>query len=72
METNWILATERLPKFGERVLISTGTNYNTVKIATFDKMFYDYKEIWYCEGGSTFVDDFIVAWMPLPEPYKPE
>ena len=71
MGMNWIPVSERLPEFGERVLISTGTQHNTVKIATFDKMFYDYKGRWYCENGGTFVDGFIDAWMPLPEPYKP-
>ena len=72
MVTNWIPVSERLPEFGERVLISTGTQHNTVKIATFDKMFYDYKGRWYCENGGTFVDGFIDAWMPLPEPYSEE
>lgn len=70
MEMNWIPCSERLPKFGERVLISVGTQYKTVKIATFDKMFYDCEGKWYCENGGTFAGGFIVAWMPLPEPYK--
>lgn len=72
MQMNWIPVSERLPKFGERVLISTGTQYNTVKIATFDKMFYGYKGRWYCEDGGAFANSFIEAWMPLPEHYSEE
>ena len=58
--SQWIPCTERLPKVGEQVLLTVHeigwncTEYNRVIIGIYGD---NYK-------------DHILAWMPLPEPYK--
>ena len=55
----WILVEERLPEDGEEVLCSDDQNV----------FFVEYEEDWDPPFGDI---DGIIAWMPLPEPYRPE
>lgn len=66
-EQRWIPVSEKLPGFGQRVLVSTAN--------------FVYEAIYFDEdaGWSTYNVSFkdvdgskILAWMPLPEPYKEE
>ena len=62
----WIPVTERLPdERGDIVVIST--KGGKVREATYalcsDEQAFVTKDCWYCHGE-------VVAWMPLPEPYK--
>lgn len=61
----WIPCNERLPEFGVKVLVynTNGDVYSDYIIETPHG-----KKIW-CEASAYDVYD-IVAWMPLPEPYK--
>ena len=59
-KSEWIPVSERLPEWGERVLtIDNDGDYeiNHIMDDEYDEWFYDYD---------------IIAWMPLPEPYKAE
>lgn len=55
--TGWILPDEKLPDEGKEVLISTE---KYVALVEYDSD-YEFGEI-----------DGVLAWMPLPEPYRPE
>lgn len=68
----WIPVTERLPKPGKRYLVTAvwkDGDFETHSIYTFvygtDELWhsYNYEPVSHCE---------VIAWMPLPEPYKPE
>ena len=63
-EQKWISCSERLPKIDEAVLVTT--EWNDLSIAWrigIDKWFIH-------EGNTNATTDDLVAWMPLPEPYK--
>ena len=64
---NWIPVNERLPKSGEDVLICTDEEYICIAL-------YKESESTWIEQGGDITDGLsylnIVAWMPLPEPYK--
>ena len=60
---SWILAADQLPNGGEDVLVCTGNGW--ILIA------------WYGTNGQSWhitpkgiTHDDIIAWMPLPEPYR--
>lgn len=57
--TSWIPVTERLPKIGQRILV-TYNQEDEVKIDITN----------YTKRG--FLLSVVKAWMPLPEPYKAE
>lgn len=59
----WISVTERLPKLGEKVLVSTK---HTVFTQVF-KCIHGTPDRWGWEHNSI---KKVTAWMPLPEPYK--
>lgn len=59
----WIPVTEKLPKLGEKVLVSTK---NTVFTQVF-KCIHGTPDRWGWEHNSI---KKVIAWMPLPEPYK--
>lgn len=56
--TQWIPVSERLPDIGERVLISKVNGH-------IDIDYVDEEKHWHW-----VFDDWVVAWKPLPEPYK--
>lgn len=59
-KTDWIPVTERLPEWGEDVLVTSGTTVLFAWRSNVDGM-------WQCAG----IDDGLVvtAWMPLPKRY---
>ena len=78
---HWIPVTERLPEVNGRYLVTRGLNacgslWERIYIANYsDLMGLKSKRIWWQGnvGKSDFerLDD-VVAWMPLPKPYKGE
>lgn len=58
-EPRWIPVTERLPKNGGRYLV----NYSSGYVAT--AYYYELGLKW-----NSATTERIIAWMPLPEPYK--
>lgn len=58
----WIPVSERLPKLGQEVLC-----YCQAKI--YDVLKYT-KDGWFKDAKHCYMDGFVIAWMPLPEPYK--
>ena len=60
----WIPVSERLPKLRERVLCQCQANIYEVLKLTVDG--------WYHDQNHCYMDSFVIAWMPLPEPYKAE
>ena len=74
---DWIPCSERLPKRKNRTKISE--TVIATYLSMFDKrplcdafVYYDYDEnIWLWDDNDEPVAVDIVAWQPLPEPYKP-
>ena len=68
-EPKWITVTERLPKEDDEYLctIQTRSIYTDKVIDTY---------VNFCNfmdgGWGVFDDETVIAWMPLPEPYKAE
>ena len=66
----WILCSERLPKYEEEVIVSVRDDSGDSTL--------DYSSCgWYaCAGDFWVVDNepnpYVIAWMPLPEPYRAE
>lgn len=66
-KTGWIPVSERLPKARESVILSTkewtgeGCYWETTKHHVIWKGY---------RWNTTYWDDEVIAWMPLPEPYK--
>lgn len=62
----WIPVTERLPAYGEDVLISIGGYCNVGYVVPVNE---EERYNWYFSGWYHSPND-VTAWMPLPEPYK--
>lgn len=67
----WIPVDKRdhMPEAGEHVLVSIGTGFNP------EKAFLSEDRRWmmlHAPAGYNDITDMVEAWMPLPEPYKPE
>ena len=62
MEMNWIPLSERLPKVGEPILVTLVTPDGQRECCVSEWIGYKWWDV------SRFE---VVAWMPLPEPYKP-
>ena len=67
-EPHWIPVTERLPEGIGQAIVQT--NGGAIHEA-FYKGKNDYgHEVWMRLDGDIYWDDEVVAWMPLPEPFK--
>lgn len=62
----WIPCSERLPEQGQEVICC-----NFEGIIEIGYLHYRVPHILCCEHGPLLVED-VIAWMPLPEPYKKE
>lgn len=67
-EPQWIPCSERLPAYGEDVLISIGGCCNVGHIVPVNE---EEQYNWYFSGWYHLPND-VDAWMPLPEPWKGE
>lgn len=63
-QTNWILCSEKLPKYNTPVLI-------TDEYERIDMCVYDSEKGWMYQYGGTY-DYLVLAWAELPNPYKVE
>lgn len=64
MDDGWIPVDERLPKEGEIVLATYRTGCGEYDVTP---------DQWYKSSGwESALDDDIIAWRPLPDPYHPE
>lgn len=66
-EPRWIPATERLPEYCKEVL--TCSNGGFIEIQSLEESYGGY---WENQKGDWADFDEVIAWMPLPEPYKAE
>lgn len=64
----WIPVTERMPKYGNRVLVAFRDNNHPVMIMR--QRWYGHNLLWDSDDREFSVSpDLVVAWMSLPEPY---
>ena len=67
----WIPATERLPDNGYGVLVTVnGKHDNITFVNALEIAEYRNTEGWIIEGYLDWLDPNVIAWQPLPEPYK--
>lgn len=65
----WIPCVERQPEDGQVVILCTG--YGSIKVAERHKMCCRHEWTVHMTGFNKAIDDNeVVAWMPLPQPYK--
>ena len=62
-EQKWIPCSERLPRQGQEVICQCRANI--IKVLKLDA----YGD-WYQDADHCYMGGFVIAWMPLPEPYK--
>ena len=77
-EPKWILCSERLPQKDESVLLTIcansslyGFNENFVKVMCGSYSPCEDERDWIVNEVRYYIDN-VIAWMPLPEPYKAE
>lgn len=61
--TGWIPCSKKMPLFIDNVLVCTKSGGIKIASLTVGKRF--------CDMYMNIIDD-VIAWQPLPEPYKPE
>ena len=70
-EQKWIPVTERLPENGCGVLVTVnGKHNNIIFVNALEIAEYRNTEGWIIEGYLDWLDPDVIAWQPLPEPYK--
>lgn len=73
-ELKWILISERLPKSAGVYIVSRWFSDGEEKAILTDACYFDGTETWHDDTrinhGRSYLDNKIVAWMPLPKPYK--
>ena len=62
-EQRWIPCSERLPKQGQEVICQCRASIITV-------LKLDANGDWYQDVNHCYMGGFVIAWMPLPEPYE--
>ena len=62
-ELKWIPCSKQLPKQGQEVICQCRANI--IKVLKLDA----YGD-WYQDADHCYMGGFVIAWMPLPEPYK--
>lgn len=70
VHTKWIPVSERLPKYGKEVL--TCSNDGFIEIQSIENDVWDEYNYWENQNGDRSDFDEVIAWQPLPEPYKAE
>ena len=60
---NWIPCSERLPQQGQEVICQCRANI--IKVLELDA-----NGDWYQDAEHCYMGGFVIAWMPLPEPYQ--
>ena len=67
----WIPVTEKLPENGCGVLVTVnGKHNNIIFVNALEIAEYRNTEGWIIEGYLDWLDPNVIAWQPLPEPYK--
>lgn len=61
MPNKWIPVSERLPQINEWVLCQCRAGYKVLRLTSYGC---------YCNDTQEYMDSFVIAWMPLPQPYK--
>ena len=70
-ERKWIPVTEKLPENGCGVLVTVnGKHNNIIFVNALEIAEYRNTEGWIIEGYLDWLDPDVIAWQPLPEPYK--
>ena len=64
-ERSWIPCNEKLPKQGQKVICQCRANIITV-------LKLNANGDWYQDKDHCYMSGFVIAWMPLPEPWKGE
>lgn len=59
----WVPVSERLPKQGQEVICQCRARI--IKVLKLDA-----DGDWYQDASHCYMRGFVIAWMPLPEPYK--
>ena len=72
-ERKWIPVSERLPENGCGVLVTVNGKHNNITfVNALEIAEYGNTEGWIIEGYLDWLDPNVIAWQPLPEPYKGE
>lgn len=72
-ENTWIPCSERLPEEHLRCLVTRKNKYeDDIDLDVREDVFIEVEGIWDWQSIFEGLTDNIVAWMPLPEPYKGE
>ena len=69
----WIPVEERLPEKDDFVLVTVSGTYNHLTFSdALQLASYTEDDGWFIESYPEWDDPNVIAWMPLPEPYRPE
>jgi hypothetical protein len=64
-QPGWIPCSERLPRQGQEVICQCRANM--IRVLELDAC-----GDWYQDAEHCYMSGFVIAWMPLPEPYREE
>lgn len=73
--SRWVPVSKRLPEDGRPVLIYAWNVHHVIARYESFRTETGYKKCWVTAdawNGNTEIKDDVIAWMPLPEPYKAE
>ena len=69
-QQQWIPISERKPKSKGVYIVSRWVSDGCAKKALSDVAYFNGTDTWYDDCYTIYDPDRIVAWMPLPEPYR--